>query len=241
MITGGGTGMGRAVAADLADDHEVVIVGRREEKLKEAAAAIGDHVTVFPGDMSDLDDVTALVEHVVADFAHVDVLVNAAGTAPPSIRTTSELRDALAVWNEQLALNATTHFLPSFALGRYLPRGGRIVNISSEAAVTGATFPGLATYAAAKAAVHGLTLALARELSPNGITVNCVVPGYVENTGLSEGFTEQQRTRQVARTLVGIPGTVSDIAHAVRYLVSPRAQFVTGQFLNVNGGSTFGR
>ena len=241
VVTGGGTGMGRAVAADLAADHDVVIVGRREAKLKEAATSIGDHVTVFSGDMSNVDYVQALIEHIMSTLARVDVVVNVAGEAPPPIRTTSDLREALAVWNNQFALNATTQFLLSYATARYLPRGGRIVNVSSEAAVTGAVIPGLSTYAASKAAVHGLTLALARELSPQGITVNCVAPGYVEQTGLSGGFTEQQRASQIARNVVGTAGTVADIAHAVRYLVSPRAGFVTGQFLHVNGGSTFGR
>ncbi|GAA0611854.1 SDR family oxidoreductase [Sporichthya brevicatena] len=242
IVTGGGSGMGLATASELASDHHVVVVGRRKDVLEDAVSAIGEQASAFPADLTDVDQVQAVADHVVETFGRVDVLVNMAGVRPPMLYTDADLREAVAVWHEQMALNATSQFMMAFAVARHLTRpGGRIVNVSSEAAVSGGSLPGMSTYAAAKGAVHGLTLSLARELSPVGITVNCVVPGYVEATGLTADFGEAQREALAERIPVRRAGRVSDMASAVRYLVSEGAGFVTGQFLHLNGGSTFGR
>ena len=120
--------------------------------------------------------------------------------------------------------------------------GGRIVNVSSIAAFMGGSAPGALAYASAKAGVLGLTYALARELSPQGITVNAIAPGLVLNTGFFGGpLPEERLEATIAQTPVGRAGCPEDVAAAVHYLASPQASFVTGEVLNVNDGWLFGR
>jgi 3-oxoacyl-[acyl-carrier protein] reductase len=123
-----------------------------------------------------------------------------------------------------------------------LPRpGGRIINISSIAAFTGGSRPGAIGYAAAKAGLLGMTYALARELSPQGITVNAVAPGFIANTEFTGAWSEERIQSIVAQTPVGRAGDANDVAEAVLFLASPEASFITGEVLNVNGGWLFGR
>ena len=130
----------------------------------------------------------------------------------------------------------------AMAVAPHLPRpGGRIINVSSIAAFTGGSRPGAVAYAAAKAGLIGMTYALARELSPQGITVNAVAPGFVAGTEFTGQWSEERVRGIVAETPVGREGHPNDIAAAVRYLASPDASFVTGEVLNVNGGWLFGR
>ena len=118
--------------------------------------------------------------------------------------------------------------------------GGRIVNISSIAAFTGGSRAGSTAYAAAKAGVLGLTYGLARELSPQGITVNAIAPGFIANTGFTGEWSEERVRGIIAETPVGRGGHVNDVVAATLYLSSPEASFVTGEVLNVNGGWLFG-
>jgi 3-oxoacyl-[acyl-carrier protein] reductase len=121
-----------------------------------------------------------------------------------------------------------------------MPRsGGRIVNISSIAAFTGGSRAGSTAYAAAKAGVLGLTYGLARELSPQGITVNAIAPGFIASTGFTGDWSEERVRGIIEQTPVGRGGHPDDIAAATLYLASPEASFVTGEVLNVNGGWLF--
>jgi 3-oxoacyl-[acyl-carrier protein] reductase len=243
VITGGGTGIGLACARELAGDHHIVVVGRRAEVLDAAVATLGgEGHWARRADVSDVDAVEALVTDVFDGFGRVDVIVNAAAVRSPRLYTTTPLREAHRIWTEQLAANATSQFLMCYGFASHLSRpGGRIVNFSSHGVITGGHKPGTAAYIAAKGAVQALTVALARELSPTGVTVNAIVPGFVADTAMTDQLTPEQHAAYVGLTAVGRPGRPDDIAAAVRYLVSPAAGYMTGQFLHLNGGAAFAR
>ena len=243
IVTGAGTGMGRACALELAADHQVVMVGRRLEVLEQAAAEANGSVMVHAADLSMLDDVQRLVGAVMSRFGRIDVLVNSAGAAQwQPILTGMELSDIAEIWAAMLAQNATTTFLTCYAVAPHLTRpGGRIVNFSSEGAVKGGPRPGGAGYLASKGAVQGLSIALAQELSAQGITVNVVSPGYIADTEMSSALPQDRKEQLVAATAVKRGGVSDEVAALVRYLVSPRSGFVTGQIMHINGGSVFGR
>jgi 3-oxoacyl-[acyl-carrier protein] reductase len=244
VVTGGGTGIGKAIAARfLADGDGVVITGRREQVLREAADALrGDtggavhwHVCDV-GDPEQVDGFAAWLSQNVADT--IDVLVNnAGGTA--NLSDDASTAEAARYANETLSGNLVGTFLMVHALGSRLRRpGGRIVNLSSIAAFRG----GGDIYSAAKAGVVGLTYSLAGSLGPQGITVNAVSPGVVLGTEFfGDRMTEERRSRTVAQVPVGRTGRPEDIAEAVFYLASPAASYVNGEVLHVNGGWVFGR
>jgi 3-oxoacyl-[acyl-carrier protein] reductase len=245
VVTGAGTGIGRAIAASLAaDGATVVLLGRRPEVLAEAAAAIGrdasGRVCRRPCDVSDPEQVDAFVAWLTSDVSDtVDVLVNNAGGTGGALARESTSADAARYARDVLATNLVGAYVMVHALRPHLRRpGGRILNLSSIAAFRG----GGDMYSAAKAGLVGLTYALARDLAPEGITVNAVAPGLVQGTEFfGAGIPEERRQRIVADTPAARPGEPEDIAAAVRYLASPGASFVTGEVLHVNGGQVFGR
>jgi 3-oxoacyl-[acyl-carrier protein] reductase len=242
IVTGGGTGMGRAITAAFARRGEqVVILGRREDVLRETAEALGPSVSWHRADVSQREDVEEAVGAVVARHDRVHVLVNAAGFAN-GVSADTPLAEAERRWDDTVGTNLKGAFLMSIAVAPHLARpGGRIVNISSIAAYTGGSRGGSIEYAAAKAGIHGLTMGLARDLSGQGITVNAIVPGFIAETEFTGGWSEERVRQIVTQTPAGRPGKPDDIASAVLFLASPEAAFITGEALNVNGGWLFGR
>jgi 3-oxoacyl-[acyl-carrier protein] reductase len=244
VVTGGGTGIGRAIAERFAEDGElVVILGRREQVIQRAAEEIG---AVTPGvtiarkcDVSVAADVRGFAAWLTGEVGGtIDVLVNNAG-GTGSLAAGADLHAAEAYAFQMLGTNLVGAYLMTHALLPLFRRpGGRIVNISSIAAFRG----GGDMYSAAKMGLVGLSYSLAQDLGPEGITVNTVAPGLVLETEFFRGrMTPERRDRTVAQTPLGRPGRPADVAGAVHYLASPSAAFVTGEVLHVNGGWLFGR
>jgi 3-oxoacyl-[acyl-carrier protein] reductase len=232
VVTGAGRGIGRAIAEGLArHGARVVLTGRTEATLTDAASAIGEAASVQIADVAREPDVLALRDAVVARCERIDVLVNNAGIT----RDTLLLRMKPEDWDAVIATNLTAVFRITKACVRRMmkERRGRIVNLTSVVGLTGN--PGQANYAAAKAGLLGFTKSLAKELASRGITVNAVAPGFID-TDMTRGLNEEQRTALLAQIPMGRLGTPEDVAAAVAYLVSPQASYVTGETLHVNGG-----
>lgn len=241
LVTGAASGMGAAVARDFARDHRLCLLDWNEAGLRDTVAMAGAGALARRVDVSDRASVEAALQAVRDTFGRLDVLVHCAGYSR-TLTTQAPLAEAEAVFDEVVRVNLKGAWLVSAAAAPLLSRpGGRIVHVSSISAFIGGRKPGSLAYAAAKAGVVGLTYALARELSPQGITANALAPGMVEGTGfVASAGNSDERTRLIlSETPAGRGGTVDDIVAAVRYLASPAASFTTGQVLHVNGGWLF--
>ncbi|WP_019931050.1 SDR family NAD(P)-dependent oxidoreductase [Nocardia sp. BMG111209] len=242
VVTGGGTGIGKAVARRLATDgDEVVIVGRRATVLEATAAEINsglgaDRVTIAVADLTVPEQVRALAVRITAAGKGIDVLVNNAGGNPAAGQ--GDLAAVADAYLESYRLNVVTAVLVTEALLPHFTRpGGRIVSISSIAALRGA-----GAYGAAKAALHGWSLGLAQQLAPEGITVNVVAPGFVPDTEFwADRLTPELEADRVAQIPAGRAGTPDEIAAGTAHLVSAEAGWTTGQILQINGGTLLGR
>ncbi|MCX4092063.1 SDR family NAD(P)-dependent oxidoreductase [Nocardia sp. alder85J] len=242
VVSGGGTGIGKAVARRLASDgDEVVIVGRRIAVLEAAAARINteigaDRVDIAVADLTVPEEVRAVVERITASGHGIDVVINNAGGNPAAGQ--GDLGAIAEAYLESYRLNVVTAVLLTEALLPHVTRsGGRIVSISSIAALRGA-----GAYGAAKAALHGWALGLAQRLAPEGITVNVVAPGFVPDTEFwSERLTPELAADRIAQIPLGRAGTPEEIAAGVAHLASAEAAWTTGQILQINGGTLLGR
>ncbi|MDR6226586.1 SDR family NAD(P)-dependent oxidoreductase [Desmospora profundinema] len=241
IVTGGNSGIGKAIARSFAEKDSVVVLGRNEERIRQTEEELGSKVTGLKVDVSKREEVAEAMNAIVSKYGQIDILINNAGFINGT-ETTMELTEAERSWDEMVNTVLKGSFLMSVAVAPHMVRpGGRIINISSIAAFTGGRGPGVAGYSASKAGLHGLTYGLARELSPEGITVNAIAPGFIADTGFTGHWPEKVIQSIVQQTPVHRPGHVDDIAAAVQYLSSPEASFVTGEILNVNGGWMFGR
>ncbi|MGA3524411.1 SDR family NAD(P)-dependent oxidoreductase [Melissospora conviva] len=247
VISGGGTGIGRATAELFARQGErVVLVGRRAEVLARTAAEIGGEdgrVAALPADLTDPVQVRQLADEIVGRWQCVDVLVNSAG-GNARYHPCSEPVEGLAAtawqWTEDFRVNTLTAVLLTEALKPHLSSpGGRVLLLSSIAAYRGS---GSGSYAASKAALHPYAFDLANDLGERQITVNVVAPGYIQDTDFFAGqMSAERRQWQISQTLNKRAGTPEDVAQTVRWLASAEAGHVTGQIIQVNGGAERGR
>jgi len=237
VVTGGGTGIGRAVAeAFAAQGDQVVITGRRLDVLEKTAAELGAGVRAVAFDATDPAQIQAALD-VLPE--RVDVLVNnAGGNTDVGADEPAGLGGLAAAWHANLDANVLSAVLVTTALRLRLAAGGAVVSISSIVAHRG----GSGSYGAAKAAVEAWNLTLAQELGGDRITANVVAPGYIESTEFFRGgMTDERRASLVAQTANGRAGTPVDVAATVVFLASPAASHITGQTVHVNGGALAGR
>src|SRR5580698_2368354 len=239
LVTGASQGIGHACALQLArHGASIAVAARNQQKLEELVAAItaeGGKAAVFPMDVTDEDQVKSAIKSAIAHFGKIDILVNNAGIT----RDQLVMRMKRADWDAVLATNLTSAYLciqnviPSMLKQRW----GRIINITSIFGQMGQA--GQANYAASKAGVIGLTMAMAREVASRNITCNAVAPGFIE-TSMTAVLSEEFKQNAVKNIPLGRVGSPEDVANAVSFLASDEAAYITGHVLNVNGGLLMG-
>ncbi len=240
VVSGAGSGIGRAVTQRLvADGGQVTAVGRRPEPLQQLADELGKAVRPVAADVGTEAGAAAVAADLAAAGQACAGLVAAAGGLTPDQPAASPLEQARRTWQASFESNVLTAVLLAEALWSGLQDGGRIVLVSSVAALRGS---GGGPYGAMKAALHAWAYDLARELGPGGGTANVVAPGFVPDTGFWAGrLTAESRRERGAQTLVGREGTPAEVASLIAWLLGPDGGWVTGQVLSPNGGVVLGR
>jgi NAD(P)-dependent dehydrogenase (short-subunit alcohol dehydrogenase family) len=239
IVTGGATGLGQAITRKLvAEQITTVMIGRNEKNLKDLAAELGSLCSYKVLDLQQIADIPACVDEIVKEFGQIDILVNNAGI--------NHKKPFLEVSDDEFYHVIHTNVLSVFAISREVAKvmtaaaSGAIVNISSMAAQYG--IPKVIAYTAAKSAIEGMTKAMAVELSPLGIRINCVAPGFIKTEMSSKALDNdpERKHKVLSRTPMGYLGLPEDIADAVFYLSSEGSKYVTGVIIPVDGGNSIG-
>lgn len=239
LVTGGGSGLGLSIAQKFVTyGARVIIAGRREDALQAAVAKMGANAAYKVCDLSQLSGIGALVESVEKDFGEIDILVNNAGI--------NLKKNVLEVTDEDFAEVVRTNQLAVFSLTREVAKKmtarkkGNIIMISSMASQYG--IPKVIAYTAAKSAVEGMTRALAVELSPLGLRINCIAPGFIETDMSAKALNNdpERKNRVLSRTPMQHLGKPDDIGLAAVFLASDAAKYITGVVLPVDGGNSIG-
>jgi 3-oxoacyl-[acyl-carrier protein] reductase len=239
LVTGASQGIGRACALELArSGATLALAARNLDKLGEVAAEItaaGGTAHAFELDVANEVSIKECAKSVIAHYGGVNILVNNAGITRDILALRMKRKD----WDDVLTTNLTGAFLMTQAVMSQMVknRWGRIINVTSVVGETGQA--GQANYAASKAGLIGLTKSLARELASRSITVNAVAPGFIE-TAMTSVLTEEQKAMNAQFIPLGRVGTDVEVAHAVAFLASEEASYITGHTLDVNGGMHMG-
>ena len=235
IVTGAAQGIGRAIAETLARHGADIVVadldpGRSQDTI-EAVSKLGRRALNVKVNVADWDDVKSMTDQVLKDWGKIDILVNNAGVTRDGLLVRMKEED----WNLvlQVNLNGTFHCTKAVLQAMSKQRSGRIVNIASIVGAIGNA--GQGNYAASKAAVIGFTKTVAREYASRMITVNAVAPGFID-TAMTHGLPPEVKETLQKQIPLGRLGQPSDVAEAVRFLVSEEAGYITGQVLHVNGG-----
>jgi 3-oxoacyl-[acyl-carrier protein] reductase len=232
LVTGATGGLGGGIARALhKQGATVAISGTRRDALDALAAELGDRVHVLPCDLSDKEQVEALVPQAEAAMGKLDILVANAGITKDNLFV--QLRDE--DWDTVININLTATFRLSRAAMKTMMRRryGRIIGITSVVGVTGN--PGQGNYTAAKAGMIGMMKSIGKEYARRGVTANCVAPGFIA-TPMTDKLNDKQREAILGRVPAGRLGTPADVAAATVYLASNEAAYITGQTLHINGG-----
>jgi len=239
LITGGGKGLGFAIAKTMAaHGAEVIITGRNEQQLKEACDVLGTSCTYHVFDLTNRKAIPAFVELIEKKYGAIDVLVNNAGI--------NMKKEMVEVSDEEFASIIETNQNAVFSLSREFAKkmvqrkNGVILLISSMASQYG--IPKVIAYTASKSAIEGMTRAMAVELSPLGIRVNCIAPGFIETDMSSKALNSDPERKQkvLSRTPMAKLGKPDDIGYAAVFLASDAANYITGIVLPVDGGNAIG-
>ena len=239
LITGGSSGIGFATAKKFTE-HDIftILIGRDKQKLDKAVTELGKNCAGISFDMNNLHAIPQLVATIIQEHGEIDVLVNNAGI--------NLKKSALEVTDEEFQQIILTNLSSVFSLTREVAKGmvarknGSVINISSMAAQYG--LPGVVAYTASKTAIEGITRSLAVELSPHGIRVNCIAPGFIETNMSSAALNGDPERKQkvLSRTPMGKLGTPQDVAQAVYFMASDESSFITGTVVPVDGGNSIG-
>ncbi len=236
IVTGGSRGIGRQISIDLAKEGYKVIINYNNSeaeaiKIKQMLKKENIECEIFKADVSKAEEVGAMFKFCIEKYKKIDLLVNNAGISYEGLITDMEEED----WDKIVNINLKSVFLASKQALKIMisEHRGKIINISSMWGVTGASCE--VAYSATKAGIIGFTKALAKEVGPSGINVNAIAPGVIM-TDMMEGFTEDDIRVLKDQTPISELGSPQDIASAVVFLASEKADFITGQILGVNGG-----
>jgi 3-oxoacyl-[acyl-carrier protein] reductase len=236
LVTGAAQGIGLAIARTLHEAGATVIIADIDEaKAKDAATGLGGEASAVRLNVADGEEVKRVVSQLLAERQRIEILVCNAGITRDGLLLRMKPEDWSAVLDVNLhgTFYCIKQVLPSMAKQRY----GRIITISSIVSVMGNS--GQANYAASKAAVVGLTKSVAREYASRGVTANAVAPGFI-NTAMTQSLPDSVRQQLQEQIPLGRLGTPDDVAHAVCFLASDQAAYITGQVLHVNGGMWMG-
>jgi len=239
LVTGASQGIGRSCALKLASrGAAVALAARNPEKLNELVKEItgaGGKAAAFPVDVGDEEQIKSACKAAITQFGKIDILVNNAGIT----RDQLVIRMKRSDWDAVLSTNLTSAYLSiqQVIASMLKQRWGRIINIASVFGQMGQA--GQANYAASKAGLIGLTMAIAREVGSRAITCNAVAPGLIE-TAMTAGLGDEFKQNAVKQIPLGRVGSPDDVANAVAYLASEEASYITGHVLNVNGGLLMG-
>jgi len=239
IVTGGGSGIGLAIAEKFVQQNiTTIIVGRDKQKLENAVHALGSLCVPFCFDLNELQKIPSLVNDIIKQFGRIDILVNNAG-----INMKKEFTE---VSDEDFQRILHTNVTCMFALSREVVKemlkreDGCIINISSMAAQYG--LPKVIAYTASKSAIEGMTKAMAVELSPKGIRVNCIAPGFIATDMSAKALNNDAERKQkvLSRTPMGKLGAPADVGDASYFLASDAAKYITGIVMPVDGGNAIG-
>jgi NAD(P)-dependent dehydrogenase (short-subunit alcohol dehydrogenase family) len=239
VVTGGGSGLGLAISKKFTEQGiTTIIAGRDKEKLDKAKEELGSLCYAMVCDVSDLAGVPAFVDEVINRFGQIDILVNNAGI--------NMKKDFTEVTDDEFQAVLTTNLTSVFSMSRevvkhMLTKGcGSIINISSMAAQYG--LPKVIAYSASKTAIDGMTRAMAVELSPKGIRVNAIAPGFIYSAMTEKALDSdpERKAKVFGRTPMGHMGQPEDIGEAAYFLASDAARYITGVVLPVDGGNSIG-
>ncbi|MBD8488020.1 SDR family oxidoreductase [Echinicola sp. CAU 1574] len=239
VVTGGASGLGLATACKLSKNGiTTIIIGRNKTKLLEAQEQIGQNCFHYQFDLNKLEQIPALVQTIVKEHGSIDILVNNAGI--------NMKKPLIEVTDEEFQEIITTNVVAVFSLSREVAKlmteqkSGSIINISSMASQYG--IPKVIAYTASKSAIEGMTKAMAVELSPLGIRVNCIAPGFIATDMSAKALNNdpERKNKVLSRTPMGKLGSPEHIADAVYYFASQNSSYVTGTILPVDGGNSIG-
>lgn len=239
IVTGGASGIGLAIAEKFSKNNIFsIVVGRDLAKLSAAQKILGETSTTIQLDLTDLKSIPSFVKNIAEQYGHIDILVNNAG-----INMKKEFTD---VTDEDFQSILHTNVAAVFALSREVVKvmslqgSGNIINISSMAALYG--IPKVIAYTASKSAIEGMTKAMAVELSPKGIRINAIAPGFIATDMSAKALNSDPERKQkvMGRTPMGFLGKTEDVADAALFLATDSSKYITGTSIRVDGGNAIG-